>query len=104
MVATVLPLRVVRSWTSRVRRPLPVRVSIRGTLGSGWSVGCRSPGLPAGGPGGENARGRAVGDAAAPARPGHPNRAGLCADVSSETEDEPERGVDVAQLGGREAP
>jgi hypothetical protein len=39
MVATLLPLWVVRSWTSRVRRPLPVRVIMPwDLLGSGWLV------------------------------------------------------------------
>src|SRR5436190_16603594 len=57
MVATVLPVWVVRSWASRVRRPLPVRVSIRGTSwvpGGRWLDGAQSGRLA--GRGGENAR------------------------------------------------
>jgi hypothetical protein len=57
IVATLLPLWVLRSWTARVRRPLPVMVIMRwDLLGSRVVGGCRSPVVPAVRRGGENAR------------------------------------------------
>src|SRR4051794_3418431 len=44
MVATVLPEWVVRRWTSRVRRPLPVRVSIAETSWVPGGRGLMEPG------------------------------------------------------------